>query len=368
MLVRIMRGVDDDMAASDGSVLAALAARFAPLVRDETGLSGRLGAPHKSLGPPGRAQHERGLSRQWASGGAAAAEWWAFGDGRPLPAEAVYPNPAEALGILSTAGTLDTRGHPFLEPLGANGRGCVTCHQPADAMALSAATIRAPGTRRRARTRCSRPSTGATARTCRPGTRPLQSPPPTVSVYQRPRPVANTKYLTHHNFGVGPCIAKSGLPATRDPETGLPTTMNRMAEARATTLKVQAQDAARAHPGLPGGLGAVGLERNGRRDSRGARGDRTRARGVHVPHVLHPRLDALEQRGPRQPREAHLLHVPRHAHDGHGRRERPDGHRDDDSAVSLQSAAESLDERQARASASRSPATPTCRRIRSSGA
>jgi len=73
---------------------------------------------------------------------AAAAEWWAPGDGRPLPAEALYANAAGALGILNTAGTIDTRDHPFFAPLGTNGRGCVTCHQPADAMALSVATVR----------------------------------------------------------------------------------------------------------------------------------------------------------------------------------------------------------------------------------
>ena len=73
---------------------------------------------------------------------AAAAEWWAPGDGRPLPAEALYANATGALGILNTAGTIDTRDHPFFEPIGTNGRACVTCHQPADAMALSVATVR----------------------------------------------------------------------------------------------------------------------------------------------------------------------------------------------------------------------------------
>ena len=88
----------------------------------------------------------------------------------------------------------------------------------------------------------------------------LQSPQPTVSVYRRPRPVANTKYLTHSNFGVGPFIAKSGLPAVRDPETGLPTSMNMMADARATTLKAQAADAARSHLELPRGLAPDALQ------------------------------------------------------------------------------------------------------------
>ena len=72
----------------------------------------------------------------WLASAAAAGEWWAPGDGRPLPAEALYANAAGALGILNTSGTVDTRGHPFFEPIGTNGRACVTCHQPADAMAL----------------------------------------------------------------------------------------------------------------------------------------------------------------------------------------------------------------------------------------
>ena len=241
---------------------------------------------------------------------AAAGEWWAPGDGRPLPAEAAYANPSGTLGVLSTSGALDTRGHPFFEPLGRNGRGCVTCHQPADGMALSVATVRerwdatggadplfaavdgrncphlpegdpaahslllARGLVRVASPWPPRDASGAPLPVefslevvrdptgC--NTHPehgLDSARPTVSVYRRPRPVANTKYLTHSNFGVGPFIAKSGLPAVRDPDTGLPTSMNMMADARATTLKAQAQDAARTHLQLPGGLAPTDLER-----------------------------------------------------------------------------------------------------------
>ena len=239
----------------------------------------------------------------WLSGTATAGEWWEPGDGRPLPAEAFYANTAGALGILNTSGTVDTRGHPFFAPLGTNGRACVTCHQPADAMALAVATVRerweatggrdplfAAGDGRncphlpegdpaahsllltRGLIRVGLPwpprdAAGAPLPVefslevvrdptgC--NTHPehgLQSAEPTVSVYRRPRPVANTKYLTHSNFGVGPFIAKSGLPAVRDPDTGLPTSMNMMADARVTTLKAQAADAARTHLGLPRGL------------------------------------------------------------------------------------------------------------------
>jgi hypothetical protein len=244
----------------------------------------------------------------WLAAGAAAGEWWAPGDGRPLPAEALYPNAAGALGILNSAGPIETRGHPFFEALGANGRGCVTCHQPSDAMALSVATVRerwdATGgqdplfagfdgrncphlpagdpaahslllTRGLVRVALPWPPRDAngvalpvefTLEAVRDptgcNTHPvhgLASAQPTVSVYRRPRPVANTKYLTHSNFGVGPFIAKSGLPAVRDPDTGLPTSMNMMADARVTTLKAQAADAARTHLGLTSGLPADAL-------------------------------------------------------------------------------------------------------------
>ena len=234
-------------------------------------------------------------SALWLATSALAGEWWAAGDGRPLPAEASYANGAGALGILNTSGTIDTSGHPFFEPLGTNGRACVTCHQPSDAMALSVASVRERWDATRGQDplfasvdgrNCPHLAGGDPAahsllltrgliRVALPwppaangeplplefalevvrdptgcNTHPehgLTSPRPTVSVYRRPRPVANTEYLTHSNFGVGPFIAKSGLPAVRDPDTGLPTSMNMMADARATTLKLQAADAARTH-------------------------------------------------------------------------------------------------------------------------
>jgi hypothetical protein len=227
-----------------------------------------------------------------------------------LPAEVAYANGAGALGILNTAGAVETRGHPFFAALGANGRGCVTCHQPADAMALSVATVRerweatggddplfaavdgrnCPHLPARDAAAHSLLLTRGLIRIALPwpprdargealpveftlevvrdptgcNTHPvhgLASPEPTVSVYRRPRPVANTKYLTHSNFGVGPFIAKSGLPAFRDPDTGLPTSMNMMADARATTLKLQAQDAARSHLELARGFAPADLQR-----------------------------------------------------------------------------------------------------------
>ncbi len=247
-------------------------------------------------------------SAAWLTSAATAGEWWAPGDGRPLSAEALYANAAGTLGLLNASGTIDTRNHPFFTSLGTNGRACVTCHQPADAMALSVATVQERWEATHGRDplfaavdgrNCPHlPAGDAAAHSLlltrgliRVGlpwpprdaagtplpveftlevvrdpagcnTHPehgLQSTEPTVSVYRRPRPVANTKYLTHSNFGVGPFIAKSGLPAVRDPDTGLPTSMNMMADARVTTLKAQAADAARTHLGVRQGLPADAL-------------------------------------------------------------------------------------------------------------
>jgi hypothetical protein len=247
-------------------------------------------------------------SALWVAGGAGAGEWWEPGDGRPLPAEAVYPNALGAVGVLNTAGAVDTRGHPFFEALGTNGRGCVTCHQPGDGMALAVATVRERWDATEGRDplfaaidgrNCPHLPAGDPAahslllsrglvRVALPwppraadgealpvefslevvrdptgcNTHPvhgLVSPDPTVSVYRRPRPVANTKYLTHSNFGVGPFIAKSGLPAMRDPDTGLPTSMNMMADARVTTLKSQAASAASSHLELLAGFSEAQL-------------------------------------------------------------------------------------------------------------
>ena len=65
----------------------------------------------------------------------------------------------------------------------------------------------------------------------------LNGAAPTISVYRRPRPVANTKYTTHQNFGVGPFIGKNGMPCgDAIPRPGKPTSMNLMSDARAATL------------------------------------------------------------------------------------------------------------------------------------
>ena len=229
--------------------------------------------------------------------------WWAPGDGSAFAEFATYENERGHLGVLNTSGNQGTKGHPFFEPIGSNGRACVTCHQPVDGMALSVRSVRT----RWAATGGKDPLFAAVdGMNCphlppddprshslllerglirvplpwpprsRDGSRidpeftievvrdpsgcnthptyGLESANPTISVFRRPRPVANTKYTTHQNFGVGPFIAKSGLPTAIDPATGRPTSMNLMSDARAPTLALQAQDAAEQHLQLKGRL------------------------------------------------------------------------------------------------------------------
>jgi hypothetical protein len=259
-------------------------------------------------------------TRQWAAAllscgavavAASADSWWSPGDKRPLPATVEYDNAAGRLGIVNTGGAVNTDGHPFFEPLGSNGRGCVTCHQPADAMSLSLDTI----TRRWLDTsgrdplfamidgaNCPHlppadagshslllkrglfrvalpwPPVDAAGRTVTPeftlevvrdptgcNTHPVYGVTgerKEVSVYRRPRPAANLRYVASSGFGVSPFIGKTGRLASIDPESGRPVNMNMMADAREPTLKTQAQGAARAHlqlttPLSPAQLGRI---------------------------------------------------------------------------------------------------------------
>ncbi len=57
-----------------------------------------------------------------------------------IPNGAHFPNPAGTLAVYSTAGKIDLSG-PFFQSLGTNGRSCATCHQPSDAMGVSAAHV-----------------------------------------------------------------------------------------------------------------------------------------------------------------------------------------------------------------------------------
>jgi hypothetical protein len=236
--------------------------------------------------------------------------WWSPGQGTPLPEYATYQNDQGELGVLNTAGSLATKGHPFFEPIGTNGRACVTCHQPSDGMSISVRSIRERWTATGGKDPLFAGVDGMNCPNLPPddprshsqllerglfrialpwppqrpdGTRidpefsievvrdpgrcntdpryGLNSANPTISVYRRPRPVANTKYTTHQNFGVGPFIGKNGMPSSVDPDTGKPTSMNLMSDARAATLALQAQDAAKNHLQIAGTLSVAQVAR-----------------------------------------------------------------------------------------------------------
>jgi hypothetical protein len=219
--------------------------------------------------------------------------WWAPGEGRVFPAQADYPNGTGTLRVLLTGGPMATAGHPFFEPMAPGGRACVTCHQPADAMSLSAATAQArwdatggrdplfaaydgsncptlPQDRRESHSllldhgliRIERPwpPRDLAGRPIRPdftievvrdptgcNSGAVYGPDarrPNISVYRRPRPVANLKYLLAVGFAYDP---KQGMPLPLDPESGRPMSGNLMADGRAGTLNSQMRDAASTH-------------------------------------------------------------------------------------------------------------------------
>lgn len=67
--------------------------------------------------------------------------WWEAGDGRALPLWVTFSDPSGAVMVVNPEGPISTAGHPFFEPLGNNGRACITCHQPSNAMSLSASQV-----------------------------------------------------------------------------------------------------------------------------------------------------------------------------------------------------------------------------------
>ncbi len=68
--------------------------------------------------------------------------WWDASRGGMFPWEEAYENPDGEASILNKNGAVRADGHAFFEPLGANRRACITCHQPSDGMSLSTGTLR----------------------------------------------------------------------------------------------------------------------------------------------------------------------------------------------------------------------------------
>ncbi|WP_245646539.1 hypothetical protein [Sphingomonas soli] len=218
--------------------------------------------------------------------------WWSPGEQREWPELLSYPNDTSVVSILRTSKPIDVGTHPFFQPLGENGRACVTCHQPADGMSLSAATAQRQWAATGGKDPLFAMTDGANCANLKPEdprshslllergliriplpwpsksikgepeikievvrdptgcnldkTYGMNSASPTISVFRRPRPVANLRYiLTVPNlFNI-----KTGYPVTLDAASGKRTSMNLMSDARLLTLKSQAEDAASVHLG-----------------------------------------------------------------------------------------------------------------------
>ncbi len=238
------------------------------------------------------------LGASLAARGDTRERWWSPGEERTFPASLTYPNDQGTLGLMLTGGALAVKDHPFFAPIGKNGRACVTCHQPADSMSLSAATARerwdatggkdplfaafdgsnCPTLPQESRASHSLlldrgliriprawPPKGVTPdftlevmrdpTTCNSGRYGPKAG--VVSVYRRPRPVANMKYLLAVGFPFDP---KQGWALPRDPETGLMMSGNLMSDGRAGTLKLQMADASGTHLEMLGKLTPAQLQ------------------------------------------------------------------------------------------------------------
>ncbi|CAN5407232.1 hypothetical protein BH09PSE4_BH09PSE4_03180 [soil metagenome] len=217
-------------------------------------------------------------------------DWWSPGNGRVFAASKDYDNASGSLRVLLTGGPMETKGHPFFTAAGPNGRACVTCHQPADAMSLSAHSAQQRWDATDGKDPLFAAYDGSNCPTLPQADRASHSllldygliriqrpwPPrdlsgkmvtpdfsieavrdPTacnsgaygpaqgkISVYRRPRPVANLKYLLAVGFAYDP---KQGMPLPLDPESGKPMSGNLMADGRAGTLNAQMRDASATH-------------------------------------------------------------------------------------------------------------------------
>jgi hypothetical protein len=67
--------------------------------------------------------------------------WWEAGDTENLPLSESFPDRTGELLLYNYDGPVAARHNSFFQPLGTNGRACVTCHQPSNAMSLSTDTL-----------------------------------------------------------------------------------------------------------------------------------------------------------------------------------------------------------------------------------
>lgn len=225
-----------------------------------------------------------------AQDGGYGSSWWSPGEGRIFPETTDYENSEGQLRVLLSGGAMPTQEHAFFTPLEPDGRACVTCHQPADGMALSAQTARRRWDETDGKDPLFSSSDGSNCPTLPKGVRAshsllldhglirIQRPwPPkasdgtaikpdftlevvrdpwgcesgpfyglkagNISVYRRPRPVANLKYATAAGFSYDP---KDGMALRRNAHGGW-ISGNLMADGRSDTLDDQMREAGATH-------------------------------------------------------------------------------------------------------------------------
>jgi hypothetical protein len=232
-------------------------------------------------------------TRGWADATAEPEGWFEAGAAGTMAAETTFANPLGRVGVLLASGPVNTANHPFFAPTGTNGRACVTCHQPAGAMSVSTEMLRARWRATGGRDPIFAANDGSNNPSLpqdreqshslllnrglfRVGLpwppRPIAGEPvtpeftievvsdptgvnldpvwgassrsPTISVFRRPRPTANLRYVMSPD---GVINIKLGELMAVDPETGQAVGMNMMADARHLTLKQQAVDAYEQH-------------------------------------------------------------------------------------------------------------------------
>lgn len=253
-----------------------------------------------------QAQRAPRASEGSGQGYAALSRWFTPGSGAPLLANSFHENEWGAVQVLNASGPVNTAGHPFFTPIGSNGRACVTCHQPADGMSISARTAKEVWEATGGKDPLFAPVDGSNCPSLPQGDPKshslllehglfrvflpwppkaadgsriepeftlevvedptgcnrdpkygLKSENPMVSIYRRPKAVANFKYIEPHYaqyFNL-----KTGVPLAKDPETGARVSMNLMADARNLTLKTQAVEAAVTHLQRESGLNETQL-------------------------------------------------------------------------------------------------------------
>lgn len=224
-----------------------------------------------------------------------ATAWWSPGSGRTMPKFSTYENAQGRLAIFNADGPIETKGHPFFEPVGSNGRACVTCHQPSDGMSLSAKTVQerwnATGgrdplfaavdgsncpalpqkdaashslllTKGLFRVSLAWPPRATDGTPIDPefsievvsdptgcNTSPvygLSAPSPRISIFRRSRMAANLKYVEPPK-PLGLWQVRTGQLLDVDPETKARLANNLMADGRAATLRTQMGDAMNNH-------------------------------------------------------------------------------------------------------------------------